>query len=65
MADETLDHEDIEQEAQSDSRELTVEDVRFDTPAVHEASARLTSGLRFEGRAAREDVREKLAGLAP
>ena len=33
MADETLDHEDIDQEARSDSRELTVEDVLTQDPA--------------------------------
>lgn len=43
--------------------DLTVEDVRLDTPTKAEATARLVSGLRFEGRAAREDIRDKLANL--
>ena len=43
--------------------DLAVEEVRLDTPAKAEASARLVSGLRFEGRAEREDIREKLASL--
>ncbi len=43
--------------------DLTVEDVRLDTPTKAEATARLVSGLRFEGRAAREDIRDRLASL--
>jgi hypothetical protein len=43
--------------------DLAVEEVRLDTPARSEASARLTSGLRFEGRADRGDIREELARL--
>lgn len=43
--------------------DLTVEDVRLDTPTKAEATARLVSGLRFEGRAERADIREKLAAL--
>jgi len=41
--------------------DLTVEDVRLDTPTKAEASARLVSGLRFEGRAERGDIRERLS----
>jgi hypothetical protein len=44
--------------------DLAVEDVRLDTPTRAEATARLVSGLRFEGRTAREEVRERLARLA-
>ena len=40
--------------------DLTVEDVRLDTPTKAEAPARLVSGLRFEGRAERADIREFL-----
>lgn len=40
--------------------DLAVEDVRFDVPTAAEASARLVTGLRFEGRAERTDVRERL-----
>jgi hypothetical protein len=43
--------------------DLTLEDVRLDTPAKAEATARLVTGLRFEGRAARDDIRERLRGL--
>ncbi len=43
--------------------DLAVEEVRFDTPTAAEASARLVSGLRFEGRAERADIRERLANL--
>lgn len=43
--------------------DLTVEDVRLDTPTKAEATARLVTGLRFEGRAERTDIREKLAAL--
>ena len=43
--------------------DLTVEDVRLDTPTQAEATARLVSGLRFEGRAERLDIREKLAAF--
>lgn len=43
--------------------DLVVEDVRLDTPTKAEATARLVSGLRFEGRAERADIREKLAAL--
>lgn len=43
--------------------DLAVEDVRFDTPTAAEASARLVTGLRFEGRAERTDVRERLEKL--
>jgi hypothetical protein len=41
--------------------DLTVEDVRLDMPTKAEATARLVTGLRFEGRAERADIREKLA----
>jgi hypothetical protein len=40
--------------------ELVVEDVRLDTPTAAEASARLVSGLRFEGREAKPEVRDLL-----
>ncbi len=40
--------------------DLVVEDVRFDAPSATESSARLVSGLRFEGRAERKDVKEAL-----
>jgi hypothetical protein len=43
--------------------DLAVENVRLDTPTKAEAGARLVSGLRFEGRAPRHDIREKLAKL--
>lgn len=43
--------------------DLTVEDVRLDTPTKAEATARLVTGLRFEGRAERADIREKLAEI--
>jgi len=43
--------------------DLTVEDVRLDKPTRAEATARLVTGLRFEGRAERTDIREKLAAL--
>jgi hypothetical protein len=43
--------------------DLTVEDVRLDSPTKAEATARLVAGLRFEGRAERTDIREKLAAL--
>ena len=43
--------------------DLAVEDVRFDSPTREEAAARLVSGLRFEGRAERPDIREELARL--
>ncbi len=43
--------------------DLTVEDVRLDTPTKAEPTARLVTGLRFEGRAERADIREKLAAL--
>lgn len=43
--------------------DLTVEDVRLDTPTKAEATARLVTGLRFEGHAERVDIREKLAAL--
>jgi len=45
--------------------DLFVEEVRLDTPAKAEATARLVTGLRFEGRAERKDTREKLAALEP
>jgi hypothetical protein len=44
----------------TDMAELAVEDVKLDTPTAAEASARLVTGLRFEGRAARPDLRELL-----
>lgn len=44
--------------------ELAVEDVRFDAPAAEEGDARLVTGLRFEGRAERHNVREALARLS-
>jgi len=40
--------------------DLAVEDVRLDTPTAAEASARLVTGLRFEGRKERSDIREAL-----
>lgn len=40
--------------------DLTVEDARLDTPTKAEATARLVSGLRFEGRAERADIRDRL-----
>ncbi len=43
--------------------DLAVEDVRFDAPTAAETSARLVTGLRFEGRAERIDLRERLAAL--
>ena len=43
--------------------DLAIEEVRFDTPTAAEVSARLVSGLRFEGRAERADIRERLANL--
>ena len=43
--------------------DLRVEDVHLDKPAAHERSARLTSGLRFEGRAERLDIRDGLRNL--
>lgn len=43
--------------------ELAVEDVRFDAPTAAEASARLVTGLRFEGRAQRDDIRDRLKNL--
>jgi hypothetical protein len=43
--------------------DLAVEDVRFDTPAAAEASARLVTGLRFEGRAEHRDIRAALEAL--
>ena len=33
---------------------------RFDSPTAAEGSARLVTGLRFEGRAERHDIRERL-----
>ncbi len=45
--------------------DLLVEDVRFDAPAATEGSARLVTGLRFEGRAERSDIRERLRSLQP
>jgi hypothetical protein len=44
----------------TDMAELGVEDVKLDTPTAAEASARLVTGLRFEGRAARPELRELL-----
>lgn len=43
--------------------DLAVEEVRLDTPTAAETSARLVTGLRFEGRAERTDIRERLAAL--
>jgi hypothetical protein len=43
--------------------DLTVEDVRIDSPTKAEATARLVTGLRFEGRAERADIRERLKTL--
>ena len=45
--------------------DLAVETVRFDAPAMAESSARLVSGLRFEGRANRNDIRDRLRELEP
>lgn len=45
--------------------DLAIEDVRLDTPAANEASARLVTGLRFEGRAERADIQERLRNLEP
>lgn len=43
--------------------DLTIEDIRLDTPTAAEATARLVSGLRFEGRAPRPDIRKSLTDL--
>lgn len=40
--------------------DLAVEEVRFDAPTAAEGPARLVTGLRFEGRAERNDIRERL-----
>lgn len=40
--------------------DLAIEDVRFDAPTAAEASARLVTGLRFEGRPERTDIQERL-----
>lgn len=40
--------------------DLAVEDVRFDAPAAAESAARLVTGLRFEGRPDRADLRAAL-----
>jgi hypothetical protein len=40
--------------------DLAIEDIRLDTPAADEATARLATGLRFEGRAARDDIQSRL-----
>jgi hypothetical protein len=40
--------------------DLAIEEVRLDTPTKAEATARLVTGLRFEGRAPRNDIRQKL-----
>lgn len=45
--------------------DLAVEEIRFDTPKGDEASARLVTGLRFEGRAERHDIRERLTEPEP
>lgn len=41
--------------------DLALEDIRFDTPAAAESTARLVSGLRFEGRPERRDIRAALS----
>ncbi|MBK5255314.1 MAG: hypothetical protein JJE39_04710 [Vicinamibacteria bacterium] len=41
--------------------DLAVQEFRFDSPTAAERSARLVTGLRFEGRAERHDIREALA----
>lgn len=41
--------------------DLAIEDIRFDAPVAAEAAARLVTGLRFEGREERRDIRERLA----
>jgi hypothetical protein len=43
--------------------DLAVEDVRLDVPAAAEDSARLVTGLRFEGRGERNDIRAALEAL--
>ena len=43
--------------------DLAIEDVRFDMPTAAEASARLVTGLRFEGRAERTEIQKRLAAL--
>ena len=43
--------------------DLAVEDVRLDVPAAAEDSARLVTGLRFEGRSERSDIRAALEAL--
>lgn len=43
------------------SADLAIEDVRLDRPAPSETAARLVSGLRFEGRARRDDIAQALA----
>ena len=45
--------------------DLGVEEVRLDTPTTAEASARLVTGLRFEGRAERVDIQDRLKNLEP
>ena len=42
------------------SCDLAVEDIRFDVPTAAEGVARLVTGLRFEGRQERSDIREAL-----
>lgn len=43
--------------------DLAIEEVRRDTPTAAESSARLVSGLRFEGRAERPDIQTALRTL--
>lgn len=43
--------------------DLAVEEMRLDTPTAAEASARLVTGLRFEGRAENAKVRSLLENL--
>lgn len=43
--------------------DLVIDDVRLDTPSPGEGAARLVTGLRFEGRTPREDVRVRLIGM--
>jgi hypothetical protein len=40
--------------------DLVVDEVKLDAPSPEEGGARLVSGLRFEGRKPRPDLREKL-----
>jgi hypothetical protein len=45
--------------------DLAVEEVRLDTPTAAEEGARLVTGLRFEGRARRQDIADRLKDSDP